>query len=309
MAGALTTPAPELRPRGPDSTPVAGNGLGEEPRVGPPVLNLLRVLALTVRVAAVPQLDSAPWTSGRTRRTIGPARPRPKVFGIGLSRTGGTSLSHALARLGLKAVHFPADADTRREIVTYLDRGASDPLQLTILRDHDSVSDTPVCCVYRGLDAAYSDAKFILTVRDEEAWLRSCEAYWTDFAKHPRRQGARAVLASRVRGSRTPFDRGVRALVATPLNRRFGRPIDHSAYTFAVEDHLYGDSSFDAARFAERRRSYELGVQRHFAARPEKLLVLDVCNGEGWEKLCAFLGLEAPKEPFPWTNDLATRHE
>ncbi len=106
------------------------------------------------------------------------------------------------------------------------------------------------------------------------------------------------MLASWARGGRTPFDRGVRALVASPLNRRLGRPIDHSAYTFAVEDHLYGDSSFDAARFAERRRSYELGVQRHFAARPEKLLVLDVCNGEGWEKLCAFLGLEAPKEPF-----------
>ncbi len=40
---------------------------------------------------------------------------------------------------------------------------------------------------------------------------------------------------------------------------------------------------------------------------PEKLLVFDV--GEGWEPLCAFLGVPVPDEPFPHLNDAAAFRE
>ena len=40
----------------------------------------------------------------------------------------------------------------------------------------------------------------------------------------------------------------------------------------------------------------------HFAGRPDDLLVLDVVGGEGWERLCPFLGLAPPDEPFPHFN-------
>jgi hypothetical protein len=32
------------------------------------------------------------------------------------------------------------------------------------------------------------------------------------------------------------------------------------------------------------------------------LLLLNICKGEGWEKLCPFLGVEVPKINFPFTN-------
>jgi hypothetical protein len=43
-------------------------------------------------------------------------------------------------------------------------------------------------------------------------------------------------------------------------------------------------------------------VRGYFADRPADLLVLDVVGGEGWERLCPFLGLEAPARPFPHLN-------
>jgi hypothetical protein len=59
------------------------------------------------------------------------------------------------------------------------------------------------------------------------------------------------------------------------------------------------------SRRAEILREYEARnaeVIAHFAARPDDLLVLDVVGGEGWERLCPFLGLEPPDDPFPHVN-------
>ena len=36
------------------------------------------------------------------------------------------------------------------------------------------------------------------------------------------------------------------------------------------------------------------------AIAPERLLVYEV--GEGWNRLCAFLGVEVPEEPYPSEN-------
>jgi len=44
------------------------------------------------------------------------------------------------------------------------------------------------------------------------------------------------------------------------------------------------------------------GVQEYFGDRAGDLLVLDVCGGEGWGPLCAFLGLRVPDGPFPHLN-------
>lgn len=55
----------------------------------------------------------------------------------------------------------------------------------------------------------------------------------------------------------------------------------------------------------EIRRDYEARndeVRAYFAERPDDLLVLDVVGGEGWEKLCSFLGLDPQAEPFPHFN-------
>lgn len=63
------------------------------------------------------------------------------------------------------------------------------------------------------------------------------------------------------------------------------------------------------ANYAERReqflreyRSRNNAVLAYFADRPGDLLVLDVVGGEGWERLCPFLGLAPPAGAFPHLN-------
>jgi hypothetical protein len=40
-------------------------------------------------------------------------------------------------------------------------------------------------------------------------------------------------------------------------------------------------------------------VKEYFSSRSEDLLIMNICAGEGWEKLCPFLGLPIPKVKFP----------
>ena len=75
-----------------------------------------------------------------------------KVFGIGLSKTGTTSLSAALAILGYRSKHFPKDEDFAR---------------------YDAFSDITVAMKFKTLDRFFPGSQFIYTVRDEPAWLAS----------------------------------------------------------------------------------------------------------------------------------------
>lgn len=83
-----------------------------------------------------------------------------KIFGIGLARTGNASLCAALNILGYNCIHFPR---TIQEI-DY----------------HAAAVDTSVAVGYKFLDMMFPGAKFILTVRERDAWLASCERYWAE---------------------------------------------------------------------------------------------------------------------------------
>lgn len=119
-----------------------------------------------------------------------------KVFGIGLSRTGTTSLTAALTILGFRTIHYPQDAITERELRA---RPPPDsPLQLSVLRRHDAMTDTPTALCFRQLDLGYPGSRFVLTLRDEEMWLRSCERH---YAKSTRPRGYLAWVREQVYGT------------------------------------------------------------------------------------------------------------
>lgn len=48
-------------------------------------------------------------------------------------------------------------------------------------------------------------------------------------------------------------------------------------------------------------------VLAYFSERPADLLVLRLTEGDGWEKLCRFLGKEVPDIPFPHLNKASER--
>ena len=53
--------------------------------------------------------------------------------------------------------------------------------------------------------------------------------------------------------------------------------------------------------------SHHADVTAHFKGRSNDLLVMDVTKGDGWEKLCPFLGMAVPQVPFPVANAAPTK--
>jgi len=94
-----------------------------------------------------------------------------KIFGIGLSKTGTTSLASALQLLGFRTRDNMGIEVYRAGDISSLDLGVVDA--------HDALTDTPIPSFYRELDARYPNSKFILTVRERNAWLQSCKKQFT----------------------------------------------------------------------------------------------------------------------------------
>jgi hypothetical protein len=114
-------------------------------------------------------------------RTVGAAMS--KVFGIGLNKTGITSLAACFVTLGLR------NMSCRPDLLARYRRGDS----LAVLRelgDCDSFEDWPFPLMYRELFYHFGpDAKFVLTRRrDTATWLDSLKRYSlrTDPAFHSR---------------------------------------------------------------------------------------------------------------------------
>ena len=96
---------------------------------------------------------------------------QPKIFGIGLSKTGTTSLARALEILGFKTRDYLG--------VTRYSAGDLSSIDLAEIDKNDACTDTPVPSFYRELDIHYPGSKFILTVRDMDGWLKSCKKQFT----------------------------------------------------------------------------------------------------------------------------------
>lgn len=83
-----------------------------------------------------------------------------KIFGIGLSKTGTTSLTRALDIMGFSAAHYfnnySGELLAQRDIALY-----------------DALTDTPISYQFEQLYERYPDAKFIYTTRPLEKWVPS----------------------------------------------------------------------------------------------------------------------------------------
>lgn len=106
------------------------------------------------------------WAVRLRRRRNG-----PKVFGIGLNKTGTTTLGVCLRTLGY--AHTSYDEALLRAAV----REDLDPVFVTADR-YDSFEDWPWPLVYRELGRRYPGSRFILTTRlDASTWLESLLAH------------------------------------------------------------------------------------------------------------------------------------
>jgi len=84
-----------------------------------------------------------------------------KIFGIGLPRTGTTSLHLAFDELKISSIHSPFSFYERDD--------------WSMLETYTAFSDTPIPMFYKKLDQLCPNSGFILTTRPVEDWLRSME--------------------------------------------------------------------------------------------------------------------------------------
>lgn len=89
-----------------------------------------------------------------------------KIFGIGYQKTGTSTLKDALMTLGINV------KGGGRELVKPLLRGEIAPVY-DVVDQFDAFEDHPWPLLYKDLDEKYPGSRFILTLRDEDKWLKS----------------------------------------------------------------------------------------------------------------------------------------
>ena len=153
-------------------------------------------------------------------------RRRPFVFGIGLSRTGTTTLNDALRILGHRAYHLPP--------ITRVEPGTGS-IRLDWpwwMSRFDAATDMTVAVLFRELDATFPNARFVYTRRDRADWLDSCRRHFTeDLYRRKQALGHRHIIDV------------TRAFYGTPV-------FDEAAFAAAYDRH----EAAVLAHFRGRRR-------------------------------------------------------
>jgi Sulfotransferase domain/N-terminal domain of galactosyltransferase len=208
------------------------------------------------------------WGCGTVYRNFSPKPiellPLPtRVFGVGMQRTGTTSLHHAFQTLGLDSWHWNSNRQAWRIFAEMNSLGRS-----PLLEQFYCLCDNPIPILYQKLDLAYPNSKFILTMLEEETWIRAIKFLWDP-------------------------------------NRSPHYDWDRQPFSHRIHEALYGRRDFDREVFLARYRRHNSEVVEYFKSRPQDLLVMpmsELNSQQCWEKLCGFLGKPVPSVPYPHAN-------
>ena len=89
-----------------------------------------------------------------------------KVFGIGFHKTGTTTLDSALQILGFRT------APVRTDLVKSLSKGDMNQI-LEVANKYDAFQDNPWPILYKEMYREFPGSKFILTIREDQKWIKS----------------------------------------------------------------------------------------------------------------------------------------
>ncbi len=195
-----------------------------------------------------------------------------EVIGAGLGRTGTLTLKTALEMLGFGPCHHMVEVLANPGQVPFWNRAAGGETVdwEEVYGKYRASVDWPGCHFYAQLAERYPEAKVILSLRDPERWYES--------------MSETILVSMTAMGLNTP------GAIADDHPMKFGG-IVISQQTFNF------DFSKDNVIAAFERHNAE--VQRRIPA--DRLLVFEA--KQGWEPLCAHLGVPVPAEPFPHVND------
>ena len=200
-----------------------------------------------------------------------------KVFCIGLSRTGTTTLHHFFDKLNIRSLHYSnllfAHPQIINDSLTFrpalkrnfvrdwiFKKEWSVPNQKRLerlFREFQVYSDSPFPSFFPHLDKKFPDSKFIYTYRDERKWLNSMK--WM-------------------------LENGVAIWN--------WRDID-----FELLFHVYGTCTYDEDKLLDSYRKHHEKVIDYFKDREEDILIINIDKeGIPLEEISDFLGITLPED-------------
>ncbi|KAI9475782.1 MAG: P-loop containing nucleoside triphosphate hydrolase protein [Benjaminiella poitrasii] len=200
-----------------------------------------------------------------------------EVIGAGYGRTGTDSLRTALNMLGYKTHHMKSfredpTLDGADFYHAYYHRQEADWDK--IYENYSAAVDWPTAAFYKELHAYYPDAKLILTVRSADSWYTSVKNTIASAQQRKRSEHS----ANQVGQDKDK----ARMAEVTCLDGRLADP------------EQFNDEEAIKRAFLEHNEE----VKRIIPA--DQLLVMEL--GEGWDRLCQFLGKQVPNAPYPHVN-------
>jgi hypothetical protein len=205
---------------------------------------------------------------------------KPKVFCIGLNKTGTTTLEKILKDFNYKL------GDQRNGELLFKDwykRDFSSVIKLA--KSAEAFQDAPFSFPFTfiALDQNFPNAKFILTVRDSpEQWYNSLLKFhsklWADGINPPTTED---LKNAKYRYKGFAYE-GLKVIFNTP---------DADIYNKDILIDYYKNHNYQ--------------VMEYFRSRPEKLLVINVSNDNDYLRLCDFLKKKPFHKTFPWENKTA----
>ncbi|KAG0191490.1 hypothetical protein DFQ28_011738 [Apophysomyces sp. BC1034] len=200
-----------------------------------------------------------------------------QVIGAGYGRTGTYSLSHALEKLGYRTHHVLKDPQCMQQdsdvwLRAYENKDHEDEWE-KVYGDYDAAVANPTVPFYKELAERYPEAKVVLTIRSADSWYNSvCKTLFNSW-KHP-------LPEDLPESARKMFEMTRVVMLNSYLKDDPAREPNKEELCKMFNDHIEE-------------------VKRVIPT--ERLLIMEL--GEGWERLCKFLGKEIPDEPYPRANE------
>lgn len=205
-----------------------------------------------------------------------------KLIGAGLPRTATMTQKAALELLGLEPCHHMVSVFA--DLPTWEQWRAAYDGRLRaseIVSGHPAVVDWPGSYFYKQLMEDFPDAPVLLSVRDAEGWARSMrQTIWECLYGDG--------LVGHMTAARERIDPDWHGWMST-LREMW------------TESGLLNGAETTDEWMIDAFNRYNASVQEYVPA--ERLLVWN--PKDGWEPLCALLGVDVPDGPVPHVNDTA----
>lgn len=201
-----------------------------------------------------------------------------KIFCIGFGKTATTSLEHTLKDFGLKLGN---QAVGEMLVEDWYNKKYDRIIRFCYTAD--AFQDNPFGCpgLYKSLDKAFPNSKFILTVRDNsEEWYNSLVRFHTKLFSDTNEMPTESDLDK-------------------ALYRYKGHLLDTRKWIYNYPEVPLYDPEYYQNLYLQHIED----VKKYFKNESEKLLILNVKQENSYQDLCNFLGIEKPESGgFPWLN-------